>query len=105
MSVVAKGRQGTTVIDLDGSQGNAFVLLGIAGQTMRKSGFDKKTQDSILNEMKSGDYINLLKTFENILVVHILCRHLIQNILTHLWSRSLHDFRNCIYMSCTQHLS
>ena len=64
MSVVAKGRQGTTVIDLDGSQGNAFVLLGIAGQTMRKSGFDKKTQDSILNEMKSGDYITLLKTFE-----------------------------------------
>ena len=44
MSVVAKGRQGTTVIDLDGTQGNAFVLLGIAGQTMRKSGFDKKTQ-------------------------------------------------------------
>ena len=31
---------------------------------MRKSGFDKKMQDSILNEMKSGDYINLLKTFE-----------------------------------------
>ena len=50
MSVVAKGRRGTTVIDLDGSQGNAFVLLGIAGQTMRESGFDKKTQDSILNE-------------------------------------------------------
>ena len=38
-----------------------------AGQTMRKSGFDKKMQDSILNEMKSGDYINLLKTFEKYL--------------------------------------
>ena len=64
MSVVAKGRQGTTVIDLDGSQGNAFVLLGIAGQTMIKSGFDKRMQDIILNEMRSRDYINLLKTFE-----------------------------------------
>ena len=64
MSVVAKGRKGTTVIDLDGPQGNAFVLLGIAGQTMIKSGFDKRMQDIILNEMRSRDYINLLKTFE-----------------------------------------
>ena len=64
MSVVAKGRQGTTVIDLDGSQGNAFVLLGYASQTMKNSGMEKKTQDRILNEMKSSDYINLLKTFE-----------------------------------------
>ena len=36
MSVVAKGRPSTTVIDLDGSQGNAFVLLGYANQTMKK---------------------------------------------------------------------
>ena len=64
MSVVAKGRQGTTVIDIDGSQGNAFVLLGYANQTMKKSGFDKEMTDRILNEMKSSDYINLLRTFE-----------------------------------------
>ena len=64
MSVVAKGRQGTSVIDLDGSQGNAFVLLGYANQTMKKSGFDKEMTDRILNEMKSSDYINLLRTFE-----------------------------------------
>ena len=31
---------------------------------MKQSGFDKETQDKILNEMKSGDYINLLRTFE-----------------------------------------
>ena len=31
---------------------------------MKKSGFDKQTTDKILNEMKSGDYINLLRTFE-----------------------------------------
>ena len=64
MSVVAKGRQGTTVIDLDGSQGNAFVLLGYASQTMKNSGMEKKTQDRILNEMKSSYYINLLKVFD-----------------------------------------
>ena len=64
MSVVAKGRQGTTVIDLDGSQGNAFVLLGYASQTMKNSGMEKNTQDRILNEMKSSDYINLLKVFD-----------------------------------------
>ena len=64
MSVVAKGRQGTTVIDLDGSQGNAFVLLGYASQTLKNSGMEKKTQDRILNEMKSSDYINLLKVFD-----------------------------------------
>ena len=29
-----------------------------------KSNFDKEMQDRILNEMKSGDYINLLRTFE-----------------------------------------
>ena len=64
MSVVAKGRPSTTVIDLDGSQGNAFVLLGYASQTMKNSGMEKKTQDRILNEMKSSDYINLLKVFD-----------------------------------------
>ena len=64
MTVKAKGRDDTTVIDLDSSQGNAFVLLGYANQTMKQSGFDKQTTDKILNEMKSGDYINLLRTFE-----------------------------------------
>ena len=49
MTVKAKGRPSTTVIDLDGSQGNAFVLLGYANQTMKQSGFDKETKDRILN--------------------------------------------------------
>ena len=64
MTIKAKGRPSTTVIDLDGSQGNAFVLLGYASQTMKNSGMEKKTQDRILNEMKSSDYINLLKVFD-----------------------------------------
>ena len=50
------------VIDLDGPDGNAFYLLGTAQQFSRDLGLDG---DKIINEMKSGDYINLLKTFEN----------------------------------------
>ena len=30
----------------------------------KKSGFTKDIQERIMNEMKSGDYINLLKTFD-----------------------------------------
>ena len=64
MSIVAKGRPSTTVIDLDGSEGNAFVLLGYANSTMRKSRFAKESKETVLNEMQSGDYINLLKVFD-----------------------------------------
>ena len=64
MTVTLKKRPNTTIVDLDGPQGNAFVLLGMAKSTMEKSGFEKEQQTSILNEMKSGDYINLLRTFE-----------------------------------------
>ena len=64
MTIVAKKRSNTTIVDLDGPQGNAFVLLGYANDTMKQSGIDKETTDKILNEMKSGDYINLLRTFE-----------------------------------------
>ena len=42
MTIKAKGRPSTTVIDLDGSQGNVFVLLGYANQTMKKVGLIKR---------------------------------------------------------------
>ena len=50
------------VIDLDGPKGNAFYLLGTAQQFSRDLGLDG---NKIINEMKSGDYINLLKTFDS----------------------------------------
>ena len=50
------------VIDLDGPKGNAFYLLGMAQQFSRDLGLDG---NKIINEMKSGDYINLLKTFDS----------------------------------------
>lgn len=49
------------VIDLTGPDGNAFVLLGIARNTARQLGLD---QDKILEEMKSGDYENLIEVFD-----------------------------------------
>ena len=64
MVMEAKVPSDRVVIDLDGSQGNAFVLLGYADSTMKKSSFTKNLRESIMNEMKSGDYINLLKTFD-----------------------------------------
>ena len=51
----------TPVIDLTGPQGNAFFLLGQAGQYARDLGLDS---DSIITEMKSGNYENLVQVFD-----------------------------------------
>ena len=48
-------------IDLDCVQGNANNLLATAMQLANKVGLDG---DKIIVEMKSGDYINLVKTFD-----------------------------------------
>jgi hypothetical protein len=50
------------VIDLTGSQGNAFYLMGFAQKNARKFGLDS---DTVLAEMKSGDYKNLVQVFDN----------------------------------------
>ena len=48
-------------IDLNGPQGNAFVLLGFAQQWAKDLGKDAK---AIRDEMTSGDYQNLVSVFE-----------------------------------------
>lgn len=48
-------------IDLDGPEGNAFVLLGHASQLAKQLELDPKT---ITDDMKSGDYEHLLSVFE-----------------------------------------
>ena len=53
--------KGPIVIDLTGPDGNAFVLLGYAKQYAKQLKFDEK---KIINEMMSGDYEELLKTFD-----------------------------------------
>ena len=49
------------VIDLTGPQGNAFYLLGFASKHCEDFGYDK---DDMLDEMKSGDYEHLIRTFD-----------------------------------------
>jgi hypothetical protein len=48
-------------IDLDGPDGNAFVLMGIAQTLCRQVG---KEHSKILADMRKSDYIHLLKVFE-----------------------------------------
>jgi hypothetical protein len=51
----------TPIIDLTGPQGNAFFLMGQAGQYARDLGLDG---DQIITEMKLGDYENLVAVFD-----------------------------------------
>jgi hypothetical protein len=51
----------TPVIDLTGPEGNAFFLMGQANRFARDLGLDG---DTIINEMKSGNYENLVQVFD-----------------------------------------
>jgi hypothetical protein len=62
MTIVKKVLTSTRTIDLDGPDGNAFILLGIADTLGNQLDYDV---DAILSEMKSGSYINLVQTFES----------------------------------------
>lgn len=52
------------LIDITGPQGNAYHLIGVA-QDIGKKIFDEERTQEIIDEMKSGDYENLLTVFEN----------------------------------------
>ena len=62
MAVVQKNNVREYKIDLDGSAGNAFYLLGTAQGLCRDLGLDG---NKVIDEMKSGDYTNLVKSFDN----------------------------------------
>jgi hypothetical protein len=49
------------VIDLTGPEGNAFCLMGYAKKFARQLDLDA---NQIIQEMKSGDYENLVTTFD-----------------------------------------
>ena len=59
--IVKKPKTNGIEIDLTGPQGNAFYLLGTAKKLANQLDLDS---DKILNEMKSGDYENLLQVFD-----------------------------------------
>lgn len=49
------------VVDLSGSGGNAWSLMGLATNYAKQLGLDGK---AICEEMRSGDYENLLQVFD-----------------------------------------
>ena len=61
MAIVKKPKQNGITIDLTGPQGNAFYLLGTANNLAKQLGLNSK---EIMEEMKSGDYENLLQVFD-----------------------------------------
>ena len=48
-------------IDLTGPQGNAFYILGVAKSLCKQLDFN---ESFVLDEMKSGDYENLIEVFD-----------------------------------------
>ena len=50
------------VINLDGPDGNAFALMAYAKRFAKDLGY--ASDEVILNNMKSGDYTNLVRTFD-----------------------------------------
>jgi hypothetical protein len=61
MAILEKPKQNGITIDLTGPQGNAFFLLGTANNLAKQLGLNGK---EIMDEMKSGDYENLLQVFD-----------------------------------------
>ena len=59
--IKSKGNQ-RIEIDLSGPEGNAFVLLGYARQYSKQLGLN---YNQISKEMMSGDYENLIQTFDS----------------------------------------
>ena len=55
-------QSGPIVIDLTGPDGNAFALMGYAKQFAKQLELDGS---AIIDEMRSGDYENLLEVFDN----------------------------------------
>lgn len=50
-------------INIAGPEGNAYYLLGAAEKYGKQMGFSAEKRRDIQEEMKSGDYDNLLKVF------------------------------------------
>ena len=55
-------QNGPMVIDLTGPDGNAYALMAIATKLASKLDLDS---NKIISEMRSGDYENLIETFDN----------------------------------------
>jgi len=65
MAILKKDTTKKLTIDLTGPQGNAFYLLGTAMKLCKQLNLSSEFTEIILNEMKSADYENLIKVFDN----------------------------------------
>ena len=63
-SIEEKNTSGKVEIDLTGPDGNAFMLLGIANRFAKQLNYTKEELNSLQEDMKSGDYENLINVFE-----------------------------------------
>ena len=64
MAILKKDKYKKQVIDLTGPDGNAFFLLGTAMKLCKQIGISSERTDEILDEMRSSDYENLIKSFD-----------------------------------------
>lgn len=55
----------TVDLELDGVNGNAFMIMGVWRRQAVKEGWSKDEIDAVLEEAKSGDYDHLLATIIN----------------------------------------
>lgn len=61
MTIIQRNPHQKQVIDLAGSEGNAFALLAYANRTAKQLGVDPQP---ILDEMKASDYDHLVQVFD-----------------------------------------
>ena len=61
MAIKQKNTSAKREIDLTGPDGNAYFLLGTARNFAKQLGLD---EEAIVEEMKSGDYENLITVFD-----------------------------------------
>ena len=66
-------------INLDGPQGNANVLMSTAINLANQAGLDG---DKIIMEMRSGDYINLVKIFDKYFGKYVILETTNEELLT-----------------------
>ena len=57
--------QSKPTIDLSNVDGNAFHLIGLTSQTLRRAGYTKNQVNKFKKEAMSGDYDNVLQTINN----------------------------------------
>ena len=67
--ITKKKAYGKMMIDLDGPEGNAFNLIGVARNLSKRLRLDSQKIES---EMIQGDYVHLVKTFDRYFGQHVI---------------------------------